>query len=174
MHIVVRVKFALLHSEAAHVECTSSIALDEKTMKQFSWKNCLKVIRNKRRLRCGCGVIKHGRRGEIRGLELFMSSNLIKLAPKHFLIFLICLDNPIYAKKPWRRDENLFRFRFTWNEIKVSLPLNPLLEKSFVSLLFDITNGKACSTICLSGIQTLFQRKNLKKDEGCTNLREIR
>lgn len=99
LHIVARVKFALLHSEAAHVKCTSSIALVGQTMNQFSWKNCLKVIPNKRRLRCGCGVIKHGRRGEMRGrLELFMSSNLIKLAPKHFLIFLICLDNPIYAK----------------------------------------------------------------------------
>lgn len=100
----------------------SSISLSEANNGAVQLEKLFKSYSQQKALRCGCGVAKHERRGEMRGLELFMSSNLIKLAPKHFLIFLICLDNPIYAKKPWRRDGNLFRFRFTWNKIKVLLP----------------------------------------------------
>lgn len=72
-------------------------------------------------------VIKHEwiGRGRISSApKLFMSSNLIKLALKHFLILLICLDNSSsFAESEKAKAmlgdgwKNLFRFRFTWNKI---------------------------------------------------------
>lgn len=54
---------------------------------------------------------------------------VVKLAPNQFLIFLICLDNPTRDSRhrvlqigsaKGRGMKNLFRFRFTRNQINVS------------------------------------------------------
>lgn len=83
--------------------------------------------------------------------KLFMSSNLIKLAPKHFLIFLICLDNS--SSSAWMlgtgkvTDEGRRKicFGFVLHEIRLRklfvLPFE-LFPFHWISFVFArVTNG---------------------------------
>jgi hypothetical protein len=88
-----------------------------------------------------------------------VSTNLIKLASKHFLIFLICLDvfrHLVGARGGEKRakvrlggssgsEKNLFRSRFTRNEIKnifLCFSLGSPSSNSFEFCFLALINGE--------------------------------